>query len=519
MPAGLFESRTLSLLDQQGHAFIERWNPLSPVISPEILSQAYHHRLSLHALVEASSREIKKLSQPVDRKVLLRAHFLFTAQLEIDKKELRWDGARKWHQDALTCLNLLYPQTPLGQQANPSFFSGKISQVKQAISLLDRERVYWGWSRQLILNSVLLIPDVFGRRDNTNSSLDGLSVWLGFLSYLTLSTHLLLELMLTIKDTFTGPWLVNQIFAWEQFKTQLNTRKFAILDDFISIASNLVAFLWLTGEVNLGPFGPVLTASFRTLYLGLITWRYEETEAEFKKTVESYERDILELRSMSPVPQKEVKFLLRELALCKRQFKFKKNEFYNELYYLLGLFIGIALLCCLAFPPVFIPVAIALVIAFISYAISFFSVFKFHQGRGKNTITLHEEAIHDKEQELATMLNEFRKTTNLDLKKELYAQGKALAKEVKQEKIDLEEEKNTLFYQSTLKAMLPAVVLVAFICFPLWGALAVLAAGMILTTYMSTAVPGSGIDFTQDGALDQESFDEFAASPNDSFNA
>ena len=521
MSAGLFESRTVSLLNQEGQAFLEQWDP-NNAVPIDVLFEGFRHRVSLRALVDACSREIKRTSIADNPKALRRAHLLFSVQAQLDEYEFRFDGAHKWRQEAATCLSLLNPKVMSLPQKNPSFFSGKTTQLKSAITLVDRERAYWGWNRQLLLNFILLLPETFPRRDAAESTLAFFAPWLGFLSYMTLSIHLTLELILMIKNSLLGPWLTRhktqKIYFIEQLKTQLDSRKFGLLDDFLSIASNLIAFLWVTGEGSLGPFGPLLTASFRVLYVGLITWRNEEMKANYKRLIAGYEADIQALNAMSPKPEVEIKFLERELALCQRQFIFKQREFKTELYYLLGLFVGIALLCSLAFSPVVIPATLALVIGFLSYAISFGAVFQFHETRGKNAILLREEGKIAIDKDIQDTLKFFKETPDGRLKRQLYLDGQNLVKLYQQEDLLIADQKNILHYQTVLKAALPVIVLTAFLCLPASGAFAIMAVGMLLTTYMATYAPDYSLRANQQvNGFDETSYQSFIGAPDLTF--
>lgn len=492
MNQAIFEKRTLSLLSKEEHAYLSQWNPgdlhHTSADFERILHLAYQNRVALRALVEACDREIKRPSFSKNEMGLKRAQFLFSVQAKVDAYEFRLDGAAKWSEKANECqkfLNQLISKSEVPAKTfKASFFSGQMSKMKRSITLLDRERVYWGWTRQALLNTLLVLPNIFQDQFQAEFSLQWLAPWLSFLSYSILGVHLLLEMTLMIKNSLTGPWLARKsnekISALEQFKTQLNARKFSLLDDFLSISSNLIMFLWLTGEGHLGLFAPILSALFCILYVGLITWRYEETATEYHNTVRSYEKDIEVLEAMASKPEAEIEFLKRELILFKNQFEFKQKEFFSELYYRLAILLGMILLCSLAVSPIAIPAAIALAIAFISYAISFVAIFKLQEARGQNAIELREAGKQAIDQE--------RKSLS-DSTHPCFFDKPMLDQLSQYEEKAIERQKELLYLQTTTKALLPVVVLSSFIFLPASFGVGLMLVGMALTIYLGTLTP------------------------------
>ncbi len=517
----LFESRTLSLLSQEADDFLMLWDP-NHQVPRALLFEAFRHRVTLRELVDACSREIRRPSIAANPKALRRAHFLFSAQAELDDYEFRFDGAKKWREEASMCLDLLKLKSKPTVPYHVPFFSGKMSGLKKTITLLDRQRAYWGWTRQLLLNFILLLPLSFSGRNEMCLTLDSFAPWLGSLSYVSLSMHLMIELFLMTKNSLLSPWLTRnsreKVSFLDQFKMQFEARKFGLLDDFLSIASNLIAFLWITGEGNLGAFGPILTAWFRLLYIGLITWRNTELKDTHQLMVARYEADIKALHALESPPQTEIQFLERELTRCKRQFSAKQREYLNELYYVIGLFVSMAFLACLTYSPFAIPITIALAVGFLSYAISFVFMFKFQQGRGRNAILLREEGKVAMDDDIKNTLKFFNSTQDPVLKKTYFLDGQMLVKASQQEALIIQGQKEILLYQSLLKAALPAVILTSFVLLPVYAAWALMFTSMLMTAYMETYMPDAGFSSNaQDNGLDDATYQSFVASPDVSF--
>ena len=300
--------------------------------------------------------------------------------------------------------------------------------TQKTISAANAHRLNWVWSGGLALALLNLIPDWVGKTEQARDAFAKISPVTGYMSFIFHFTQLGIELSLLTKGTLKGSWITGadktvSVGLWERFTTQLDMRKFSILNYGLWGPANMACFFILVGNGTLGWMGNGLTGVMLLVDLTLAYRSYNEKKAEYKHVLKQCHVDILdledkiitldgELQSLEieikaveenilcyPEKKEDLEYLLphKEYLLSQKNdlfsqkevlayhktaldsakakwtldWKFDNEKMTRDMMYAAALFASVAIMCCFFFPPAAMVPATLLILGVVGSALSF----------------------------------------------------------------------------------------------------------------------------------------------------
>jgi hypothetical protein len=317
-----------------------------------------------------------------------------------------------------------------------------------------------------------------------------------------------------------------EVSTWERFKTQWDQRKFSLLNDSIWATCNLACFYWLVGNGMAGYYGNVLTALLLLMDVCLTAWKFYEENTEHNKMMKQFADDIFALKEKiahetNKDARKIFELELNELLKTKQQYefdyKYKRYNTLNDLFYSIGLLAAFAVVCCLFLPPTAVVPATALVVGAIGAALCFTANLISAGVVGWLDMSKSKEAKQIALQECNAMLEDFiaNKHGRSDfVNKQLYLDMKRLMVNSEHQQRMLDWQKWSLLRGVLVDALIPPLLFVSFVFLPLGMGLGVVAAGFALAVGTHFKLEGSKPGDANLPELDEDNYLKFYTDPS-----
>lgn len=369
--------------------------------------------------------------------------------------------------------------------------------VKKNLDWVNGKRLYWVWSSSLLKNMLLLLPQDFFYADQAKKMACLPDPYTGSMSWGLYYFRFALNLSLLLKHTLSGPWMssAEKELPWTaRFKTQWAQRKFTLLNDVVWATGNLLCFLWLTGQGAAGTWGDLLTLVLLLFDISLAAWEYAEKKTAYDKamfdyqnTIDKLHADIKACREKKEKNDQQLMELMTELSAieqakkqCEREWRYQNITLMINLTYAIGLMMAFAVMTVPFLPIAAVTVASMTVVgAVLCFALSVIV------NAIKGGIEIHKSKCS--ERELKALYTEqvlyFKKqhhTLDDNAKKLLFLDIKKLFIDSKYQEGMVTLQQATLLRAMIVESLVPPLVFLSLVFFPLGAGLGILAAAIAL---------------------------------------
>lgn len=201
--------------------------------------------------------------------------------------------------------------------------------IKKKVGGINEKRLYWVWASTNLKTMLALLPDDFFSANQAKELITYPDLYTGTMSWGLYFFRFSLNLSLLLKHTIAGPWMSQEEkdegFS-KRFWTQVDQRKFTLLNDFFWGIANALAFFVLYGKGLAGTSGDALTLALLLFDLMVAVWEFVEKEGKYNEEIIAYEKgirrlgtEIKELRERTKKIQTEIDDLNKQLAGLQEQ--------------------------------------------------------------------------------------------------------------------------------------------------------------------------------------------------------
>ncbi len=525
MPAQLLDRRTFSSDEQkalravfvdhyqqgQSAAFFLNKDLFSRRASLAIALEIYSHRLNRinPALLQYLSDEEKK----VQEQDLLYTFYLLSAQYQLDENEDRHQDWLMRRAQLLQCAR--YIETIKAQVEHTSeeqlnsylkcsekhlkylglttlapLLADTIEQISSGVTVslfkwmreVNVFRLYWVWAGGTLLSALEMFPSSFEYKTQAQDAIAAPGPYTGYMSWILYYTRLGIQLSLLLKHTFAGPWMsqAEREVPWQdRFTTQWEQRKYSIINDLIWGTANLACFYWLIGSGFMGMLGNVATTGLLLVDTVAAIYGYYEAETQHNKEVARYQEDINEFGVTDTLERKvQLASLQKTLAQYQLDWRYKRYGLINDLVYSVSLMTAFLLCCSFFFPPFIIAPATALLLGVIGASLCFvLNMVYVAAGTGLKIekSRASAQAVYD---ECGVLLGEFKTSIEDNRKRSLYLQIRSLLADSNKEGEQVRYQQLQQVHTILISALLPPLLLLSFLFFPLGIGLGMVAVGV-----------------------------------------
>lgn len=383
---------------------------------------------------------------------------------------------------------------------------GKTAIIKHGMGKVNEVRLYWVWAGNFLSTVISLLPDNFTNKQQAQNAVSAPSLITGCMSWVLYYARFGINWLLVLKHTVpSDSWMTKeeqQIPFWERFTTQLDLRKFTLLNDSIWATANMACFFWLTGQGTLGYLGNVLTAVLLLMDVCLTIWRFSEESTQHNLEMKRYdesdpESDISKLKNAIRKAESEkertmleehLKALFKAKAQCEFEWKYKKYGLINDLAYSGTLLVAFTLMCCFLLPGAAFTPEIVLVLSVAGAALCFVLTAISAATSGYIDIAKSEETGQTAKAMCQKLLEEF---DTIDEEKHPF-EKRLMYLDMKQLWADTDYQSRLAHFQKIkllrsilVDILIPPLIFVSFTFFPLSIGLAAFAAGVVLASVTS----------------------------------
>jgi hypothetical protein len=169
--------------------------------------------------------------------------------------------------------------------------SGTIQSIEEQLGSTNQTRLYWVRTSGFLKTMIMRLPEEFFFADQAMQMIEYPDFLSGTLSWGLYYFRFALNLGLLMKHTIKGPWMSEEEKneSDEYFQTQLQQRKFDLLNDFFWGTANLLCFFLLYGNGAAGSAGNILTLGLLIMDISLATWDLEEQRIQYNQQIFDYE--------------------------------------------------------------------------------------------------------------------------------------------------------------------------------------------------------------------------------------
>ena len=301
-----------------------------------------------------------------------------------------------------------------------------LEQIRDKMSAANLHRLNWVWGGGLDRAMLDLIPVGVGHPQRASEVFTAIAPVTGYMSFmlyylrLGINGFLLTKILFTenwFKGTMLNPWRTNEDIAhsarvYEEFQTQWEIRKFAILNDTFWATANMACFFWLVGNGTLGYLGNALTGALLLFDFTLTAWGYLEKETEHNKMLGAFNKELKYLTKLIYHETDETKLnvlkehltvLIESKNQCEQDWKYTGKNFGKDLWYALGLLVAFSMLCCFFFPPAALIPATILILGVAGSALSFALTVGYHAWTTNTEIEKLQALRTDAIEKIATL--------------------------------------------------------------------------------------------------------------------
>ena len=199
-------------------------------------------------------------------------------------------------------------KTPLDQGQNPAdspcnYLGYTVARValetKGFLSDFNKWRLYWVWGGGLLTTAMGAITDDFFNHAQARQTVHIPDEGLGHISWILYFARAAINVFFIFKHTINGSWLSpeERALTWQQrLSTQWNQYKYALANDVVWGAVNLVCFFWLAGSGALGYAGNALISLLVMYDMGLKYLEIREEQKKFEREQAALDEAIAALR-------------------------------------------------------------------------------------------------------------------------------------------------------------------------------------------------------------------------------
>lgn len=415
--------------------------------------------------------------------------------------------------------------TPLVLEVMKEIRDGHVQSFLDIASAFNERRLYWVWAGGggLLGTFIKLLADDFYYKTQALDILEIPNPITGGLSWLLYYIRFGVRAALFAYHARPA-WFMNEDdeerkIPWdERFAMQWRQRKFYLLNDFFWASANLACFFWLVGSGMPGYYGGVLTGVLLCMDISIAIWAFEEEKTQYIQDMTRYQEDIQALRDIKatkrdierPLLDRQLQELVRAQRQCKLDWDYKLNALFTDLMYAASLFCAFALVCSFFFPPAALVPATALVCGIAGTVLcfacnAFFSAVK----EGLKVCKSIEEKQYNK-QDKQQILQHYLTLNNEFAKRQCYLDYLLLAEETTYNEQVIVYQKMQLLRSTLIDLLVPPVIFVGIVFFPLGIGIPILAAGLALAVtssfYIDANYKPKGVTLP---SFDEQAFRDF----------
>lgn len=453
-----------------------------------ILSAQYHLDET-----EKRIRKLKGLSQKIAKCAELLEQIEISSSDKKEEKELRKNIE-------LSEKHCKYLGLKLGFFVSEKMLelsSGNVSTIKDWMDAFNERRLYWVWGGGVLSLVFSMLPDDFYNKQQGEQILNAPNDVLGYVGWILYYTRLAIELGLIAKHTLPGPWMSKgekeHISTWERFKSQVDQRKFRMLNDFAWGTVNVVTFFWLKGSGLLGYGGNLLTVGLLLVDAYNGYWQLIEESARHNEMMLRYQNDIasLQYKIKKEENEDEIVILEEQLKTLEKNrnqkivdWTFNKAKLYTNFTYSLGLIAAFTVTIGLLLPPSALAPVMFSTLGLVGAVACFGLTFAYTAVSGTIDIVHTHKKRSANLQEYNDILKRFNDIKNDKNRqpeaKQLYLDMKILMAKSEYQKRLATYQKVELIRSLFIDAMIPPLIFVSLTFAPTGVGVGVVAAGIAL---------------------------------------
>jgi hypothetical protein len=161
-------------------------------------------------------------------------------------------------------------------------------QTLGGVQWLNDKRLYWVWAEAMLKTIISALPADFYNISRPDEAFKKTDPYTGALSFGVYYFRFGVHSFLLLKGTLRGPWLTAEEkdqWFYTRFLTQLDARKFALLNDSFWGIANMCCYFWLNAKTGLGPWGDAATLALLCFDIGMTVWAFAEQQIKYEREI------------------------------------------------------------------------------------------------------------------------------------------------------------------------------------------------------------------------------------------
>lgn len=374
--------------------------------------------------------------------------------------------------------------------------------LKTGITEVKNKRLNWILSSRLALSVLQVLPAQFanaGRAEQEIATPDQVTGYLGWIASYTL---LGINLFLLVKHTISGPWMSEAertlpLSTWERFTTQVEQRKFTILNDLLGATVCMASFFWLKGTGEAGYIGSFLFIGYLMVDVCLSAWQFVEASTDHNIELQRYQLDIEALNNqLTQLPLDteakdrlsiQLSHLIEAQTQCKLEWQYKKYRRISEITYKLGAMLAYTVIYCFFLPPMEIVASTRLILNSVGTIVYFLLTIAYRSVDGQLDIDKATSYQQSATVECDKMLQQFKALKALDapdsnqfIKPQLYLDMKRLLVDARYQSDLISYQKLKITHDLCLAIFAPTLLFFSVTFMPMGLGLGALSLGYAL---------------------------------------
>lgn len=381
------------------------------------------------------------------------------------------------------------------QEVDAWMAAGQTASLKKGMGEVNAVRLYWVWAGNFLSSVLSQLPENYVNKQQAQQAVAAPGPITGYMSWVLYYTRFGVNLLLVAKHTVPGWWMSDdeqKIPIWERFTTQLDLRKFTLLNDSVWATGNMACFLWLCGEGRPGYLGNVLTAVLLLMDVSLTIWRFVEESTQYAIEKQRFIKDIELLEAKIRLAEEgaddklaqrlrhDMDNLIKAQAHCNFEYKYKWYGLVNDLTYATGLLLAFTLMCGFLLPGGALAPEVIMLLSLSGAALCFLLTAISEAVTGYIDVAKTTEGKRLAREECSVLLEQFKTEKNPSIKKLLYLEMMQLMADSDYHAQLAHYQKVKVLRSFIIELLVPPLIFVSFTCLPFSFGMAAFSAGVIL---------------------------------------